>query len=259
MKNKILMAFAMIFLIAFISQASADIWSWQDTIIDTNRSIVRHHAYYQVQDTSFVNILIQFPIPIELVVGVQDLPYDIGATYPQFAGSYVDWCNYTITWQKNEYDSTLGLTNWKIINTSLITTNTFFANTSATNQVDKYNLRARDGLIADIDCHYTNPETLFIDNVYFGQISSYVPAYECLGCSDKSFEQLTQENLVLEKRLTEETDMYTQIQSLVDKNFMIWTILSWFVKIALIFLAIALMFVGIYYFYLFFKSIGDKI
>lgn len=253
------MAFAMIFIIAFIAQASADIWSWEDTLIDQNRSIVRHHAYYQIQDTSFANILIQKPVRVELVAGIQNLPYDIGAGYPQFAGSYVDWCNYTITWQKNEYDSTLGLTNWKIVNTTLETTNTYFANTSATNQVNQYELRARDGLIADIDCHYTNPETLFIDNIYFGQISSYVPAYECEGCGDKTFEQLTQENLVLEQRISEETGVYTQIQSLVDKNYTIWVILSWFVKIALIFLAIALMFVGIYYFYLFFKSIGDKI
>lgn len=260
MNNKILSTiFAMIFLILFISQVSGDIWSWQDTVIDTDRSIVRHHAYYQIQDTSYVNILIQKPVPVELVAGVDNLPYNISIYYPQFPNALVDWCNYTITWQKNEYDNTLGLTDWRIVNTTLETTNTFFTNTNATNQVNQYKLRARDGLVADMDCHYTNNETLFIENTYFGQISSYVPAYECEGCGDKTFEQLTQENLFLSQRIAEETAVYTKIQSLIDKNYQIWVILSWFVKIALIFLAVTLMFVGIYYFYLFFKSIGDKI
>lgn len=259
MKNKLFLSvIAGLFLILFMQSASAEVWVWTNTIFP-NETMVRYHAYYQIEDTSFTNILIQKPVRVQLIGNVQDLPYNISQYYPQYPNAYVDWCNYTITWQKNEYDSTLGLTDWKIINTSLITTSTLFQNTNATFQIDTYTLRARDGLIADMDCHYTNPDTLFIDNNYFGFISAIIPAFECKGCGDYTFEEVTNLNEQIEANNFQEKGFADKIQQVIEKNFQVWIILFWFIKIALVGVAVILIFLPMYYFYMLIKSIQENI
>lgn len=262
MKNKILMmAIAMIFLVIMINGVNAEIWSWQTTVLDYQKNIVRHHAYYQLQDTSEGWITVGESIPIEIMGALNNnLPLNLTQTYPQFPNAIVDWCNLTVVFVKNTYDLDYnGVTTYKILNTTYNYYNVFWQNINATFIDSQFNLRARDSIIVDADCHYTNNDSMFYQNNYIADSQAFFPAYECKGCSIKSFEIITQENKKLEDRISQETGVYTNIQNVVDKNYLIWQILSWFVKIGLIFLAISLIFLAMYYFYLFFKSIGDKI
>ena len=263
MKNKLLtsmigMIFLVTLLVLNVNMASAEVWTWTNTIFP-NESIVRYYAYYQIEDTSNDLITIQRPIPIQLISDVETLPYNISQFYPQYPNAYVDWCNYTITWQRNIYDSTYGFTNYQIVNTTLEVTNIFYENTPATFNVTQYYLKARDGLIAQIDCHYTNPDTLFIDNLYFGFITAYIPSFECSGCGEHSFEELINLNKQIEDNNFQQLGLTDKLQQIVDKNFQVWVILYWILKIGLIFLGIVLIFVPLYYFYLLFKSISDGI
>lgn len=260
MKNKILLSIiAGIFLVLLINSASAELWGWSQTIFPT-KNIVRYHLYYQIEDTSSDLITIQKPVPIQLLANVQNLPYNISTYYPQYPNALVDWCNYTITWQRNIYDNSFfGDRKFNIINTTLETANTFYQNTNATFNISIYNLKAKDGLLADMDCHYTNNDTLFIENTYFGFITGYIPSFECSGCNDHTFEELTNLNEQILSNNFQEVGIFNQVQNVVEKNFQVWIILFWIIKISLILTAVLLMFVAIYYFYLFFKSISDGI
>lgn len=250
--------FAVVFVLCII-QVSAEVILFQDTFIDRNQSLVTQHAYYQLQDTSINLITIIKPVKIKLSNQVQSLPYNISAVYPQYPNALIDWCNYTIVQQKNIYDTTLGLTtqgNYNILNTTYERTNIFYQNINATGNITDLELRARDGVVVDMTCHYTDPNTLFIDNVYFGSISAYIPAFECLGCSSHTFEEVTKVNDAYLANLQQSNKLFTYTQSLLDKNVFIIGVIVWIIKIALIFLALGMIFMFFRYLYIFVKRVG---
>jgi len=114
-----------------------------------------------------------------------------------------------------------------------------------------------DVLSTSMTCHYTNPDTLFIDSAYFGQYSIFFPAHECVGCDEFSFEELTQENNRFAEKVDAEIGIYSTVQSIVDKNFQLWQILRWVLRIAMLIGAIGLIFAGGYFFYSYIKKMSE--
>jgi hypothetical protein len=258
MKYKIILG--MILLIVLINLSSAEINMWTQTVTDPDKQLVIQHSFFSIDDTSDSLITVGQTVPIIINGQTHNvLPFNISTNYSQYPNAIVDYCNFTITVFRNIYDLSLfGTTNYKIINTTLEITNDYFdsAITSVNHQI---NLRAKDSASVDMSCHYTNKDTLFIEGHYFGEITAFVPNYACKGCSEYSFEELSNENAKLQETVDQETSVYAKIQGLVDKNYIIWQIFSWFVKIALLLFSVGLLFAGMYYFYIFFKSIGDSI
>jgi len=263
MKNKMMvLGLGIVFLLAFMSNmASAEVSLWTDIYINNDDQVVSQYGYYQFDDTSAKGVGRDKSIEMILSYDVEGLPYDL--TIGNYSG-YVDWCNLTIRHDKNEYGGTfwsvLGLEGGNYLNTTTITDNYYFENT-ITNSHDRlsYSLRDKDSLTIDMKCHYTDASSVFVESILFGRINAYLGAYECNDCEQYSLEQLSNEVSRNEQIIVDQTEVYNKIQSVVDINYSIWLILSWVLKIGLIFTAVTLIFSGIYWVYLLFKSIEDEI
>ena len=255
MKNKYLTTTASIFtvlllLVLNINIVSAEINMWTDTYVNKNTSTVNMYALVELYDTSDNLITISKPVPVTIKYGTQFLPYNISQYYPQYPDAYVDWCNLTTKQEINEFDTSTG----RIVNYSTIENSLFFTNFSS--GVLSFRMHHEDILSISMACHYTNPDTLFIESLYFGQYSIFFPAHECVGCDKYSFEELTQENEKITERINQETSIYSSIQKVIEKNYQLWLILKWVLRIALLIGAVGLIFAGIYFFYQYIKKMA---
>lgn len=251
MKIKKLMIFALILiminLIFCIKLINAEMYFWENIIIDNSTSTVTQHGYYQFQDSSNSFIGRNKNIEIVLWYTVEALPKSL------YIGS-VDWCNFTISHIKNEYDKEGNFLNYT---TNIY--NYYFTNSSLNSSQLTFYLKDRDSLVNDMVCHYTNIDELYVDNALIGRYGTYFPAFECDDCGDYTIEQLSNEIEKIDKTTQNQISIYEKIQNLIYMNFQIWLILVWLVKLGFIIAGIGLIFLGIYWFYLFIKDIEQRI
>jgi hypothetical protein len=258
--NLMLISFLVIASI-IIPITSAEVSLWTDIYINHDTQTVSQYGYYQFDDTSARGVGRDKAIEMILWYEVEGLPYDL--SIGNYSG-YVDWCNLTIRHDINEYGGTfysvLGLEGGNYINTTTETDNYYFENTT-TIEFDQlyYFLKDKDSLTVDMKCHYTDPSSVFVESILFGRVNVILGAYECNDCEEYSFEQLSNEIDRSEQIISDQNEVYDKIQSVVAINFNIWLIVSWIIKIGLLFTAVTLVFGGIYWLYLLFKSIEDEI
>jgi hypothetical protein len=253
-KNIIILMLGMIFLVVLASNVNADITFWRDVSLNHNDSIVRNHGYYQYVDDS-KSFLGKFKsIPVSIIYFWQDIPYNISQYYPQYSNASIDWCNLTIVHDSNQYsvlEGNLNSSAEEILNIYLT------ANSSGNSQT-VFNLKHQDSLVIDFDCHYTNPNTLYIDHILFGDWDTYYPAFSCTGCEETKLEELTNEITYNEEQAVKEVAIYEKIQRIVKLNYNIWLYGSWAIKIGLIFVAISLIFLVGYMFYSIIESMARR-
>lgn len=250
MKNKILILFALALFIS-LTFASADIQLWRENIINTNTSIVRTHGYFQFQDDSTNLIGKSQSVPLAVQYFYQSLPYNISQTYPQYPNALVDWCNVTLTKNSFTYDS---LGNTATENQTVY--NTILENVVTNSNITYFEFHHQDSLIVDIDCHYTNPDTLFIDNVLFTDFDNWFPAYRCTECGDSKLQVLADEIKYNQAQSEKEISIYQKIQTLIGYNFKLWYYANYLIRILLVISVIALIFAMAYFIYLLIESLG---
>jgi hypothetical protein len=249
MKNKILVG--IIALIFLISLTSAEVNVFQSVIIDNQTSSVTQHTSFQLEDTSSSLLLLHKYVPVNVIYSTQDLPFSLGDSR-----GFIENCTLNILHQANRYSSDNDLlTNLTLENETYVITNASSAPPITLN----YRLLSRDYLSADFTCYYSNNQYLYFENILGGNVQIQIPAFACKGCTESSFQALTDANADIENRTTEATKFYVNFQNLVDKDFFIWLVVSWLIKIALIFIAVGLIFIAMYFLYIFFKSISEKI
>lgn len=257
MKNILQSSIAFIFLLTIIllnvNNASAEINLWTNTIVDSNSSTVSMYELINVGDTSTAIASIPRATPVTIRYDTQLLPYNISQYYPQYQNAVVDWCNLTLKFEANEINTTSG----QIQNYSTLVTSYYFTNFSSGTL--NYNMNNEDVLSVEMKCHYTNPDTLFIDSVYFGQFAVFFPARSCTGCDEHSFEQLTQANDAFASGAVQELGIYGIIQNIVEKNFQLWFIVAWILRIGILLASVGLIFAGVYFMYVYItKLAGDR-
>lgn len=234
----------MIFL-AFAQNASADITFWRDVSLNQNKSIVKLHGYYQFFDES-ESLTGKFKsIPIGISYFWQDIPYNISAVYPQYANAYVDWCNLTIIHDSNQYSVLEGNLN----NSAEEIFNVYLTNNLSDSQQKIFDMKHQDSLVLDWDCHYTNSNTLYIDNILFADWDTFYPAFSCSGCEESKLEELANDIQFNEQQAEKEVQIYEKVQIFVKLVYNLWLYASWIIKIGLIFLALTLIFAMGYLFY----------
>jgi len=255
MKKLMTLTFCTIFLMIIISNlASAEVYLWNSVIKDETESLVKYHAFYWFDDTSGRGIGKQKDIPITLWYDVQSLPLNL--TY-----GVVDWCNLTLKHYRNTYGTTFvafqGFFGGELLNATTETQSYYFT-ASASDKII-INMRDKDSLTATMSCHYTDINSLFEYNILGGSFTTYMPSFECEGCTEYSLEELSNQ-IDRQKQITaNELSIYDKIQTAIDWNFQIWLILSWIIKIGLILVALGLIFASVYYFYSFLTKIGETI
>ena len=241
-KNKRLGSFIAIFLVAVILSIMpvlAEVTLWTSTIVNNQTQIVRYHAYYQISDTSVTNVGKVVTTPILLYYTVEPLPFNL--TYGQ-----VDWCNFTVIQFHNIYEARLGGNfergDYALVNTSLITQSIYFSNSGFSSGVLQFDLLANDNIVADMDCHYTNVNSLFQDEVLIGRFTTFMPSYKCEDCTQYTLEELSDLTKQQANVTANSIAVYDNIQKIINYNFQIWVIFSWVVKIGFIILAVGLVF-----------------
>ena len=261
MKKQILiLMLGMILLFSIMPSIQGEIYLWNSVIKDTSQSVVKYHAFYWFDDTSARGIGKQKDIPITLQYVVEPLPYDL--TPDGFIGS-VDWCNLTIRQYHNIYGTTFvafqGFFGGELLNTTTEVQSYYFGSGGLNTSFITFNLRDKDSVTADMSCHYTDVSSLYVENILVGRFTTYMPSFECEGCTQYTLEELSQQTDKQDEITANELAIYDKIQTAVDWNFQIWLILSYVIKIALVLVAVGLIFAGFYYFYVFLKNIGSDI
>jgi hypothetical protein len=214
----------------------------------TNETIVRYHSFYQFDDTSSDGIGRWIAIPVFYNIDVEPLPYNL--SYGE-----VDWCNFSVTHYRNNYDSS-----GNIINTTTDIESEFFGtNVSHAIAVNYQLMKARDSAEANMDCHYTDVRSLYEGNVLVGRFTTFFPSFVCSGCTQYTLEELSQQTAINENLTANQLGVYSNVQKVVNYNYQIWVIASWIAKIGFVFIAIGLIFLGIYYFYNLIKNIEQQI
>jgi hypothetical protein len=255
MKNKIIILMTAIFLLISIASISGEEYLWNSVSLDYTDQTVNNHAFYWFDDTSETHAGMQKDIPITFYYVVQQLPYNL-------TNGNVDWCNLTITHFRNIYGIffiPFTEISTSIINTTIETQNVYFTTAPVTSGQITINVRKSDTLNADMKCHYENVSDLYEDNILVGQITTYMPSFECNGCSQYDFEQLTYETENAESITQNQLEIYDRVQTVIDWDFQIWLILSWVIKIAFLLLAVGLIFLGVYFFYQFLRKLSENI
>lgn len=261
MNKELKILIGMILLFGIICNVTAEMYLWNDVIIDANASEVTHHLFYFFEDTSARGIGKNKDVPVVLWYNIEPLPYNL-SLYGY--GGLIDKCELTIKSYHNIYGTTfMGLAGFyggELLNTTTETINMTFENTGVVvSDAVTINMRDRDNIVADLICHYTDPNYLFIDNALFGRLTTYLSTYECDGCGEKTFEQISNELVQKEQVTANELEIYDKIQTVIDWNFQIWVIASWIFKIVLVVLAIVLIFAVGYYFYKFLENLSKDI
>jgi len=264
MKNNIIIsAVVLLMFIAFISSAYAEVYSYTDTYIDHNENTVKNHLYLQLLDTSSSKITINIPVPFQLIANFQDLPYNITAN------SSADYCTYTINYpDRAKYSYTVISTNFEgngtfiglidkndLFNRTIVTDAITYANQSAMNNVTQLYLRDDDSITADIICHYTDANDLYINNILVGQISAVYPAIACDGCGDKSLEQLVNYKANISNEVNTQNQVYGTLDKVSYYNYYFWLVFKYFFYFATLAIALTLIFKSITFTYRFVKSI----
>lgn len=245
-----------LFLMAFflIGYANAEIYLWQNQLMNgissgnpNLNSTVQDHLFYQFEDTSIDGTGKNKYIPVWLKYSIPAMP----VVYPN---TNIDWCNVTLRHFKNVYDS-----NGNRINTS-VDIQTYYHSSNSSVSGDIYiDVRSDDTLSGDIYCHYTNVSALYETTLPIGRWDTYLPSFECKGCSDYSLESLTNELDTLDERVSDQNQIYSSFQTFIDYNFEAWLIVKWLVSFAFLGITLYLIFYSMYFIYSIFKNIEREI
>jgi len=244
-----------------INIASAELYLWETTIKDTSlnntANIVKDHLYYYFQDTSLTGRGADVDSPITLTAVILALPFNFTQYNPSYNGS-VDWCNFSYLHVKNTFDNSVNPP--RISSTTNEQGSFFYENTGTLSTQDVIiNMRSVDSLFADIKCHYTDSTTLYVENVLVGRFTTYLPSYTCATCTQYSLEELSHLQEKNEQITDSAIGSYQAVQKVIDYNFRIWVIINYVFKIALILVALGLIFAGIFYFYNYMKKLIEEI
>ena len=239
-----------IFVLFIIPFVSGEVYLWNSVSKDYSKNTVRETASYWFSDTSENGIGRNKNINILLWSEVEQLPFNFSGVYPVS----VDWCNYTIVHDINVYD-----TDGNLINMSSETTILNFQNQPFNSTQLTFQLRSRDSLRVIMECHYTDPTYLYVENILVGRFYTYFPSFECDGCEEYTLEEITHQTEIQEQITESQLSVYNKIQKVVEWNWGIWLILGWIIRIVFIFIALILLFSGIYYFYKLFDNIAKEI
>ncbi len=249
MKYKIItIIMSMVFLMAIMPMVSAEVYLWQDVILNKAQNTTTHHIYYQLDDTSEGFKWRNREVPIEITFFTQDLPFNLSAGHGQ-----VTSCNFSFTSFHNIYDDE---GNFLSDSTE---SGSFFFDSGINEGSQTFLLRDDDDITADFKCVYTDNNFLYEDNALIGRISSFLPSFECRGCTEFTLEELSNEIERAEEITTQELSIFRIIQDLINRNFQLWLIASWIVKIFFIVFAVALIFSSAYYMWKFFEDIAQRI
>lgn len=254
-------AIAIITLAFMINSASAEVYLWTDININNDLDTVSQHAYYQFDDTSSLGVGRHKDVPLIIYYVVEPLPYNLTAVG---YGGEIDWCNLSFTHTKNEYGTEFvafqGITAGELINTTVEYSSLYFSGTgNVSSGTVEFDLRDKDSLVANMKCHYTDDQYLYVENVLFGRFDTFLPAFECEGCTEYTLEELSNEIQRNEEITEEQTEIYEKTQEVISRNYELWVIASWLVKIAFLMIAVTLIFLGIYHLYKFFRGIESQI
>jgi len=261
MKSRFIFLSIILFILIFsMTFVKSEIYLWNSVSKDNSTSVVKYHIFYWFEDTSSRGIGKQKDVPVTLWYVIEPLPYNL-TSYGYWG--QIDYCNVSTTHYHNIYGTTFvafqGFMGGELLNTTTETQSFYFENTGVVSS-DRIviNMRDRDTLTADVTCHFTDSRSLIINDL-FGRFTTFLPSFECEGCTQYSLEELSQQTEKQEEITANELAIYDKIQTAVDWNFQIWLIASWIIKIAFILIAVGLIFAGCYYFYVFLKKIGEEI
>jgi hypothetical protein len=220
--------------------------------------IVDYSAFYFFDDTSSTGIGKQKNVPIIFYYVVEPLPLNLSGSH-----GVVDWCNFTIVHTHNIYGTTFiawqGFFGGELLNTTIETQSYYFDNASLNSGKILINMRDKDSVSAKMKCHYSNSNYLYDESILAGRFTTFMPSFECKGCTQYTLEDLSNQVEQQENITANELSIYQNIQTAVGWNFQVWLIVSWVLKIGFIFLGVALIFIGVYWFYLFLENIARQI
>lgn len=257
MKNLLVIG---IFLLMISPLITSEMYLWNSVIVDKSDSVVKHHVFYWFDDTSARGIGKQKDIPITLYYNVEPLPYNL--TSEGYWGE-VDWCNLTIKSYHNIYGTNFvafqGFSGGDLLNTTTEFQTYYFSGTNLSSGTIILNMRDKDSFVADMTCHYTDVRSLYIENILFGTLTTYLPSFECEGCSLYSLEEQSNRVEYQDEITANELAIYNKVQSVIGWNFQIWLILSYLIKIGFIVVGIVLIFSAGYYFYTLLQKIGREL
>ena len=241
-KNLLILAVGMIILFGIIN-VLGEVYLWDDVIRNNATQTLDFHAFYQFQDTSVTGVNANQDTRVIFALHVEPLP----VVLLNVSLGEVDWCNFTLQHFRNS---------------SLFETiSYYFANSSLNNTMVTILMRDRDSVEADMRCYYNNTDGLYAEGTFTpaGDFNTYMSSYQCTQCLDFSLEQLSNEEQRNENITNNSVGIYNNIQQVVGFNYQIWLIISWVLKIGFIFVALGLIFAGVYYFYVFFSNIGKEL
>lgn len=260
MNKKILVGMIAFCLLLSISLASAEVYFWNEVKIRNDSNSVSHYGYFQFYDdiealTGLDQILLDLKKTlyagrhVDLILRgiVENMPFD--------TGNYtVDYCEWNITHIQMEYDNEGNL----ISSTEVL--HEFIYITNVTNETTIHlELKNRDSLIYDLRCYYNDSNFLYDESILFGRVATFYQANKCNDCKEFTIEELSNEIERTDEILIEELTIYGVIQNVVGFNFQIWLIISWFIKILFLLVAVGLIFMSVYYFYRFLKDVESRI
>ncbi len=246
MKYKIITIMSMILLMAIMPMVSAEVYLWQDVLVNRQLNTTTHVLYYQLDDTSEGFKWRNRQVPIEISFFTQDLPFNLSV-------GQVTACNFSFSSFHNEYDD-----EGNFIGDSVESGSQFF--TSGINEGSQtFLLRDDDDISAKFTCFYTNTDSLYEDNALIGRLSSFLPSFECKGCTEFTLEELSNEIERAEEVTDNELGIYRIVQQVIDRNFQLWLIVSWIAKLFLVIFAVGLIFASFYYMWKFFEDIAERI
>lgn len=248
MKKTILtITISVIFLLTIMTSfVNSEIFLWNDVSVVQAENTTTHHAFYKLDDTSEGFRWRNKGVPVTFDYTTQNLPYAL--TYGN-----VDWCNLTIIHYANDYDN-----DGNYINTTTEVQSYYFNSGVNTGSVT-INLKDADEVSGDMKCHYENQNDLYQDNILAGSLTTYLPSYECKGCSEYTLEELSKAVEQNDEKTASELKVYGIVGTLVGLNYRFWLIASWIIKLGLLLVAVGLVFGGVYYLYKFLRDISDRI
>lgn len=187
--------------------------------------------------------------PFEFAIGyqIQNLS-DWNSVYPQY---HIDYCQFWIR-QTIIQRNTFG----QIINSTQITT---FKSTFTPENVSYFNLQKfvqlKDGesALIDWDCYFPYGTTTSNIPVTV-EITS--PTRECKACQYYEYSKIERDSAVAENVASNTASIFTYIKEFISLNFEVIIIFFWIFMLASLFIALGMIFIGIYWFYLFIKRLS---
>lgn len=262
-----LIVFSALMVLSSMWLSSAEVYNWNDVILNNITNTTDFHAFYSLDDTPYNAFVtnaqetfaglgvtrVFHTIPISLLYNVQALPYNLTAFNSNYTG-VIDYCNLSIQETHNDYSGFLN--NVGVVNTTTTFTSYYF-NSSASGTIT-INLQHRDSVVADMICHYTQNENLYVENTLFGRFDTLEGSYECGECKAFTLEQLSHATDTADNITASQLTIFNGVQTLVDWNYRFWLIGFWFLKIALLILAFAMIFITLYWVYHYLKRLASQ-